>query len=184
MTRIVYAKDAPAVATLPTIILINPKFPHNVGGAVRLAACFGINQVWYTGDRVSIKPEGGDRLPREERMKGYDEVELIQFDYPLDALPPDTTPVAVEVRKDSEQMHLFRHPERAAYVFGPEDGSLAKNITPLCHRFVWIPSHHCLNLYTAIGITLWDRAVKMWRYDNKEMPTLRENRGFVEIEPV
>ncbi len=30
-----------------------------------------------------------------------------------------------------------------------------------CHRFVVIPTRHCLNLATAVSTVLWDRATKL-----------------------
>jgi hypothetical protein len=40
--------------TTPAIGLVDPKFPHNVGAAVRAASCYGIGQVWFSGDRVRL----------------------------------------------------------------------------------------------------------------------------------
>lgn len=145
---------------IPTIVLANPRFPHNVAGAIRMASAYGLEQVWMTGDRVKLDPEKGERLPREERMKGYGKVELVNCDYPFDAFPHGTVPVAVEVRDTSEQLPFFEHPENAAYVFGPEDGSIPKVMLRHCQRFVIIPTAHCLNLATAIGTVLYDRRAK------------------------
>ena len=49
----------------PAVVLIDPKFPHNVGAAVRAASCYGVGQVWFTGDRVQLIGERRYRLPRE-----------------------------------------------------------------------------------------------------------------------
>jgi len=40
----------------PSVILINPKYPHNVGAALRACSCFDIAQLWWTGERVTIDP--------------------------------------------------------------------------------------------------------------------------------
>lgn len=48
----------------PAIILINPKYPHNVGQVVRLASCYGIQQVWYSGSRVAPGGPSSLRRPR------------------------------------------------------------------------------------------------------------------------
>jgi hypothetical protein len=37
---------------LPAVILIDPKYPHNVGAALRSCSCFGLKQLWWTGTRV------------------------------------------------------------------------------------------------------------------------------------
>ena len=51
---------------------------------VRLASCYGLDQVWFTGERVSLDISYKKRLPREERMKGYADVEIINDDYPFE----------------------------------------------------------------------------------------------------
>ncbi|NIN00504.1 MAG: TrmH family RNA methyltransferase [candidate division Zixibacteria bacterium] len=146
----------------PAVILIDPKFPFNVGSTVRAAACFGVKQVWFTGDRIEKELEGRKRLPREERMKGYKEVDLIHFNFPFDMFE-NVAPVCMEVRENSEPLTSFNHPENAIYVFGPEDGSIGKPILRLCHRFVVIPTKHCVNLAAAVYITLYDRYSKLWK---------------------
>jgi hypothetical protein len=76
-------KNAAPAGVAPAIALIDPRFAYNVGMVVRLASCYGLQQVWYTGDRVRMEVERRGKLPREERMKGYKEVEIVQFDRPL-----------------------------------------------------------------------------------------------------
>jgi tRNA(Leu) C34 or U34 (ribose-2'-O)-methylase TrmL len=144
----------------PSIAMVNPKYAHNVGAAIRAASCFGAHQVWYTGNRVPMDLGKKKRLPREERMKGHQDVELIQFDYFFDEFGSDVVPVAVELRKDSELLSQFDHPEKALYVFGPEDGSIPSVYVRHCHRFVVIPTRHCVNLAAAVYIMLYDRFVK------------------------
>jgi len=156
----VVGKNAPCYGEAPAIVLINPKFPHNVGTIQRACSCFGVEQLWWTGDRVRLDPGKGERLPREERMRGYKDVQLVNFDRPLDQFPKGTVPVAIEVRPNSERLTDFEHPEEAVYVFGPEDGTLPKHILSLCHRFIVIPTRHCLNLAAAANIVLYDRMVK------------------------
>ena len=143
----------------PAIVLIDPKFPHNVGAAVRAASCYGIGQVWFTGDRVQLVGERRYRLPREERMRGYQDVELCHSDQPFDAFDK-AVPVAVELRASAESLIGFAHPDRAVYVFGPEDGSLDRAVLGLCHRFVVIPTRHCTNLAAAVYTVLYDRHAK------------------------
>ncbi|MGV8130636.1 MAG: TrmH family RNA methyltransferase [Candidatus Pacearchaeota archaeon] len=160
------------------MILNNPKNSHNVAGVLRAASCFGFEQVWFTGDRVSI--ENGERLPREERMKGYAEVDLYQFDYPFDCFSEDVTPVAIELVENSESLITFEHPENAVYVFGPEDGSISQVFKKHCHRFVTIPTRHCTNLAAAVYITMYDRIAKRVQNGLQSPPELCENRGWIQ----
>ena len=49
----------------PAVVLVDPKFPHNVGAAVRAASCYDVGQVWFTGDRVQLAgPRGFNSLTR------------------------------------------------------------------------------------------------------------------------
>lgn len=164
----------------PAVVLHDPKYPHNVGQIVRLASAYGIAQVWYSGER--IRRALGDRLPREERMRRYEDVLLINHGDPLarlcDAVPA-ACPVAVELRPNAEKLVDFVHPDADSgrpppiYVFGPEDGSLPGGIVKRCHRFVVIPSFECLNLATAVATVLYDRMAKM---PAGTRPAVRERR--------
>ncbi len=147
----------------PAIIMHNPKYPHNVGTAVRAASCFGSNLILFTGNRVSLEPKGikGYRLPREERMKGYKDVTLINDQYPFNRFDKNIIPVAVERRMNAEKLPFFEHPKHAVYVFGPEDGDVPQVMLQHCHRFVVIPSEHCVNLAAAIYLILYDRESKI-----------------------
>jgi tRNA(Leu) C34 or U34 (ribose-2'-O)-methylase TrmL len=149
----------------PAVLLCQPKYPHNVGGAVRNCVAYGIRQCWITGDRVRID-DTTERLPREERMKSYGGVSLIQA-------PPENgfhvlncfananaTPVCVEFSQAAESLLEFEHPPDPVYVFGPEDGDVPQGMRRACHRFVRIPTAICLNLATAVATVLYDRMAK------------------------
>ena len=162
------------------LALINPKYPHNLAAVVRLAAAYGTERVWFTGDRMERRIADLDRLPREERMKGYASVQWKRADRFMD-LDPHAIPVAIEVLANSEPLEHFEHPPNAIYVFGPEDGGISKGYRVKCHRFVSIPLHHCLNLSTAVATVLWDRRLKETQAGKRwPLPvsmTLRESRG-------
>ena len=160
------------------LVLVRPKYPHNVAAAIRAASCFGIDTLLWTGHRFEFKD--GERLPREERMKGYADVTFREDERPLETLPG--TPVCIELTPSARSLTDFQHPEDAIYVFGPEDGSVPWQYRRLCHHFVYIPSQHCLNLSAAINVVLYDRAAKRqvsgaalgYNIDS-------EQRGWIEI---
>jgi tRNA(Leu) C34 or U34 (ribose-2'-O)-methylase TrmL len=174
-TNGIIGKNAPPVGVTPAIILNNPKKAANVGAVIRAASCFGANQVWYSGNRFRL--DDGERIPREERLRGYKEVDLIQFDYPFDHFPRGVTPVAIELVENAEWLCDFEHPEKAVYVFGPEDGSIEQTWKRHCHRFVKIPSKHCTNLSAAVYIVLYDRMMKHYQKTG-ELLELAEDRGL------
>jgi tRNA(Leu) C34 or U34 (ribose-2'-O)-methylase TrmL len=168
---------------MTSVVLINPKYPHNVGASLRACAAFGVEKLLVTGDRAQWEVTGkGQRLPREERMKAYkDKVELLREDRPFDFLPGGIIPVAVEVDPSAEPLATFQHPGEAVYLFGPEDGSIPKVYRRFCHRFIIIPSDHCLNLASAVSCVLMHRRIQrqlsglepiLAAYD-----TIQEDRG-------
>lgn len=176
MESAIYGKNVKPEGKTPSIILCNPKYPQNVGSAVRAASCFGAKQVWWTGNRVRLDDKT-KRLPREERMKSYKDVELKQFDKPFDHFK-GCVPVAIELMPGSESLVTFEHPENAVYVFGPEDGSVDKVSKSFCHRFIHIPTYHCTNLAAAVYIVLYDRIFKQWMAGGK-VSSLLEDRGYI-----
>src|SRR3954466_8035608 len=178
---IVTGQVRPGDGVAPAVALVDPKYPHNVGAAVRAASCYGVGQVWFSGDRVSLAgARKSRRLPREERMRGYQEVELRHADHFFDAFGRDVEPVAVELRPAAESLIHCEHPERALYVFGPEDGSLDRAVLARCHRFLVIPTRHCVNLSAAVYTVLYARPAKGVRAGLEDPHTLAETRGFDE----
>jgi len=173
----IHGKNARKEGRAPAVALWNPRFPFNVGSAVRAASCFGIEQVWFTGERVQLALDEKKRLPREERMKGYKEVELRNYDHVFDQYDlTQVTPVAVELRPNAESLPAFEHPENPVYFFGPEDGTIPQSVLRQCHRFVVIPTRHCVNLAAAIYLVLYDRMVKTATGPLTIRDTLAESR--------
>ncbi len=156
----IVCKNAPPVGVTPAVCLVNPKNARNVAGVMRNCSSLGVSQLFWSGERVRQSLEGASRLPREERMKAYDDVDLFEFDRFLDCFDEGAVPVAVDRFDGAEQLQDFVHPERAVYVFGPEDGSIPPGYLGLCHRQVIIPSFECFNLAVATGIVLADRFMK------------------------
>lgn len=91
--------------------------------------------------------------------------------------------MAVELLSGSENLFEFEHPPNAVYVFGPEDGSIPGHWRAKCHRRVFIPTNHCLNLSVAIGTLLYDRKIKQY-LEGARAETLQEalfeDRGRLE----
>jgi tRNA(Leu) C34 or U34 (ribose-2'-O)-methylase TrmL len=163
---------------LPAVVMVNPKYTHNLAAAIRGCSCFGVETLIYTGNRMVINDK--ERLPREERMKGYQAVKWERNDFPL-LVNSAAVPVCVEVREESEPLTTFKHPVNAIYVFGPEDGGVPKSFRIHCYRFVHIPAHHCLNLAAAINVVLAHRMMQLGpRLPLSEI--LHESRGEIMVD--
>jgi len=61
-------KDIFNIMPQSAVVLENPKYPHNVGGALRACASFGATEFYWNGERVIFNVR---KLPREERMRHY-----------------------------------------------------------------------------------------------------------------
>lgn len=151
--------------------LISPKTPHNVGAVLRAAQCFNAAFVVTTGRRYQRACT--NTMNAERHLPLFD----AQLGDIFEHVPYDCEPVAVDLVEGAEPLDLFRHRERAFYIFGPEDGTLGKNITDRCARKIVIPSRFCLNLAAAVNVVLYDRTMKQLR-DRRRNP---ENQGIQEV---
>ncbi len=128
------------------------KDPANLGGVLRAAGCFGAGLVVV----------GGGRLGRfsTDTMKAWRHVPCIETDDMMASVPFGCIPVAVEMHARARPLESFVHPERAIYIFGPEDGSVQKSIVERVPIVVQINTNRCMNLAAAVNVVLYDRAAK------------------------
>ena len=135
--------------------LFNPKSPDNVGAVMRAAGCYGVNSVFYTGKRYARAQE----FVTDTKMVHQD-IPLIGVEDLQAIIPLGCTPVAVELVDDARPLPEYTHPDRAIYIFGPEDGSLSKEVLAWCEEVVYIPTKGCMNLAATVNVVLYDRLAK------------------------
>lgn len=129
-----------------------PKTPANVGSVLRAAHCYGATLVAQTGKRY--------HNATTDTLKAYRHLPLLNVDDLFSVVPYDCVPVAVDLLDDARSLVHYKHPERAFYIFGPEDGTLGKAITDRCRDKVFVPTAFCMNLAAAVNVVLYDRAAK------------------------
>jgi len=107
--------------------LVNPKSPDNVGSVLRAAANYGVDNVFYTGDRY---PRAIERKARTVDMsrKVSKDVMITQKDSLLDVATENMRIVCVEFVVNAIPLPEYEHPDSALYIFGPEDGSIDQSI--------------------------------------------------------
>jgi tRNA(Leu) C34 or U34 (ribose-2'-O)-methylase TrmL len=132
--------------------LHQPKTPSNVGSVLRAAHCYGAKMIAASGTRY--RPHGTDT------MKAYRHLPLLQCDNLRDVIPYNCVPVAVDIIEGARPLPGYVHPESAFYVFGPEDGTLGKEILSWCRDVIYVPTAFCMNLAAAVNVVLYDRAAK------------------------
>ena len=140
------------------IALDRPTDPVNVGHALRAAFCFDARFVIIGGETSGI------RLPKlhTDPMRSFRHIPVIRSKNLLDAIPEGTTIVGIELADDASTLMDFKHPERACYVFGPENGSISDEILARCTHKIMIPTMASLNLGMTVNIVMYDRLAKSW----------------------
>ena len=138
--------------------LDRPTDPVNVGHALRAAFCFDARLVIIGGETPSIRLSKLTTDP----MRSYRHIPVIKSKNLLKAVPEDTTVVGIELCDDASTLVEFKHPERACYVFGPENGVLFDEILDRCAHKVMIPTMASLNLGMTVNIVMYDRLAKAW----------------------
>lgn len=150
--------------------LVNPKSPANVGMVMRAAGCYEASGVFYTGERfdrarkfAADTKNAADKIPLQH-------VPCLQDATAIGALAEGVTMVAVELIEGAIPLMDFEHPERAYYIFGPEDGSIKKELLQHCAQVVYIPTIGCMNLAATVNVLLYDRMAKSGRAVIEQRP--------------
>lgn len=136
--------------------IVNPKNGLNVGSVLRAAGCYGAAMVAVSGPRPGRYL---GRLPTDTQ-KAYRHMPLITCDDLHSVIPFDCVPVAVDLIEGAKSLFEYTHPERAFYIFGPEDGTLGKSVTAWCRDVIYVPTNYCMNLAATANVVLYDRACK------------------------
>jgi SpoU rRNA methylase family protein len=77
--------------------------------------------------------------------------------------------VGIELTDDAIELPSFRHPLNAAYVLGPERGSLSGAMIERCEHIIKIPTSFCLNVQIAGAIVMYDRVKSMGNYPDRAL---------------
>lgn len=133
--------------------LVRPKTSANVGSAIRAV------QV-YNGALLAIEKDRCQIRSATDTMKGYKHIPVLRGADIFEFCPYDCVPVAVDLIPGAQSLVDYKHPERAFYIFGPEDGTLGRSHTDKCRDVVYIPTKFCMNLAATVNVVLYDRLAK------------------------
>ena len=97
--------------------------PMNAGNLFRTAHAFGASFVFTIGADYSSRKVRSDTSKTSLQIPLHTFGSLEDFN-----LPAECDLVGVELREDTIELPSFKHPWRAAYVLGPERGSLSESI--------------------------------------------------------
>ena len=129
----------------------------NLGNLVRTAHAFGASSFFTINASVSYADvKSTDTSHADIHLPFYAYENLAEF-----KLPKDCALVGIELMDDAVDLPSFRHPLRAAYVLGPEKGSLSPALVKRCDHIVKIPAKFCVNVGVAGAVTIYDRMVSL-----------------------
>jgi|TARA_B110000114_G_scaffold180889_1_gene217430 tRNA(Leu) C34 or U34 (ribose-2'-O)-methylase TrmL len=138
-----------------TIGLTNPKSPTNVGAVMRAAGCYQVDGVFYTGERYA-------RAARfNTDTKGVSEsIPLTGVNSLLESIEDGTKVICVDLIEGAIPLPQFSHPDKAFYIFGPEDGTISQHVIDHADAVVYVPTVGCMNLAASVNVLLYDRLAK------------------------
>lgn len=131
----------------------------NLGNLVRSANAFGASFVFLVGVEASLRRAKSDTSNAQLQVPVYDVPDVAAL-----RLPRKCRLVGVELVDEAVALPSFRHPLQAAYVFGPERGSLSRPMLARCDHVVRIPTRFCVNVAVAGAIVMYDRMVSLGRF--------------------
>ena len=131
----------------------------NLGNLVRSANAFGASFVFLIDAQYDRRTARSDTSNAEVAVPVYDVASAAALQ-----LPRGCRLVGVELVAEAIDLPSFRHPMQAAYVFGPERGSLSPPLLERCDHVIKIPTRFCVNLAVAGAIVMYDRMVCLGRF--------------------
>ena len=131
----------------------------NLGNLMRSAYGFGASFVFTIDADARAFEAKSDTSKAAEHVPAYHWASVHDMQ-----LPRHCRLVGVELLDEAVDLPRFRHPARAAYVLGPERGSLSDALLARCDHVVKIPTAFCINVAMAGAIVMYDRARSLGRF--------------------
>lgn len=132
----------------------------NVGNLFRTAHAFGAGFVFTIAANYQ-RDEGA----RSDTSDSLGHVPFYSFpDLGSLYLPEKCALVGIELTPDAVDLPSFHHPSRAAYVLGPERGSISPELTARCDHIIKIPTSFCVNVGIAGAIVMYDRVKSLGKF--------------------
>lgn len=140
--------------------------PMNFGNLARSSHGFGASFIFTVAATKEIGRPSSDTNRSKDHLPwySYDSVEEMR-------LPDDCRLVGIELTEDAIDLPSFRHPSKAAYVLGPEGGSLSPEMMAQCEFIIKIPMDYCINVAMAGAVVMYDRMRSMGRFAERPVMT-------------
>lgn len=161
-----------------SIGLQNPKSATNVASILRASGCYGVNSVFYTGNRYRYAKEFNADTRAMHKV-----IPTIGIENLLEMAPKDTKKVAIELVEGAVPLPDYQHHAKAYYLFGPEDASLDQEVINQCDDVLYIPTNGSMNLAATVNVVLYDRMVKLSQFDRSPefLKQTRDNNNQLKV---
>ena len=138
--------------------------PMNLGNLSRIANAFDASFFFSVNAQIKMSDAQSDTSRAQQALPYYQFSTIDEFRLPLGCQL-----VAVEITEDSVELPRFRHPQRAAYIFGAERLSLSPAVLARADHVVKIPMKFSINVGMAGAIVLYDRLISLGNYPPRPM---------------
>ncbi|MEL6365994.1 MAG: TrmH family RNA methyltransferase [Pseudomonadota bacterium] len=141
--------------------------PLNFGAVMRTAHAMHAAFLFSVGKSPHLRVERGSDTSAAERHTPYYEWESLDDM----RLPRGCKLVAVELVEGAVELPQFLHPLQAAYLLGPEKGSVSEAALTAADHVVKIPSKFCVNVGLAAAFIMYDRMIYLGGYPARPAPS-------------
>lgn len=136
----------------------------NLGNLMRSAHGFGASFSFTIGATYNALEARADTSKGQSHLPHYNWRTVDEM-----KLPVGCKLVGVELLDTAIDLPSFRHPMQAAYVLGPEMGSLSPELLERCDYVVKIPTRFCVNVAMAGAIVMYDRFRCLGRFASRPL---------------
>jgi tRNA G18 (ribose-2'-O)-methylase SpoU len=136
----------------------------NLGNLMRSAHAFGASFTFTIGATYNALEAYADTSRSQLHLPHYNWRGLDDM-----ALPKGVKLVGIELVEGAIDLPSFHHPLRAAYILGPERGSLSEPLLDRCDYVVKIPTSFCVNVAMAGAIVMYDRVKSLARFADRPL---------------
>ncbi len=127
---------------------------------MRAAGCYQADEILYTGKRYALAAKHRGEQYNTDTKKAKLHIPLTATDNLLNARTDGVKLVCVDLVEGAVPLPDFDHPDKAIYVFGPEDGTIDQDIIDSADAVVYVPTIGCMNLASSVNVLLYDRMAK------------------------
>jgi tRNA G18 (ribose-2'-O)-methylase SpoU len=140
----------------------------NLGNLLRIAHAFEASFFFAVNAHIKLADAQSDTSRAQGQIPYYAFPSIADF-----RLPTGCELIGVEIAEDAVELPRFRHPLRAAYVFGGERTSLSPEMLARCAHVVKIPTRFSINVGMAGAIVLYDRLITLGGYAGRPVSRLK-----------